>query len=225
MRDQKIILSKQLRETPSRRITRDNSCQTELTLPPVLPKEVEEALRPYFTYTQNQQRTPVKISKSPSDNISMSSDSVIDHDARDASLRRKLFQIYANTSEHSTESKRDVYLDSPAPQTPEMVRPVTFHRHVQLNIFFKFILFHIRISIKFDLVASQHHKISLRMKINTRLNVSRSVASRQYQKNMQPRQIFNIEIWHAFAEKVIRHHHRCCFAVHPTDRRHFDGSH
>ncbi|KAB7503017.1 Protein aurora borealis, partial [Armadillidium nasatum] len=29
------------------------SCQTELSLPPVLPKEVEAALAPYFTYTQD----------------------------------------------------------------------------------------------------------------------------------------------------------------------------
>lgn len=100
---------------------RDNSCQTELTLPPILPKHVEDALRPYFTYTQDQQITPTKDCDSQF-NTTMQYASAIDHDARDASLRRKLFQNFANTSDHSSEYERDVNLDSPAPQTPEMVR-------------------------------------------------------------------------------------------------------
>lgn len=97
----------------------DNSCQTELTLPPILPKEVEDALRPYFTFMQNQQKTPSKDCDS-SFNITMQNASVIDHDARDASLRRKL--LYGvNVSDHSAEYECEVHLDSPAPQTPEMV--------------------------------------------------------------------------------------------------------
>lgn len=53
----------------------------------------------------------------------------IDHDARDESLRRKLFQTIANTSKQSSEYERDVHLDSPAPQTPEMVTHFSFIIH------------------------------------------------------------------------------------------------
>lgn len=63
LREQKIILSRSLRNNA--RITRDNYCQTELTLPPNLPKEVEDALRPYFTYTQNQQQPSLEFCDSP----------------------------------------------------------------------------------------------------------------------------------------------------------------
>lgn len=116
-----MVLCKKIREIKTSRIVRDNYCQTELTLPPSLPKDVEDALRPYFTYTQNQQRTPTNTCDSPIANISMHAESAIDHDARDASLRRKLFQTIGNTSEYSAEYERDVQLDSPPPQTPEMV--------------------------------------------------------------------------------------------------------
>lgn len=103
------------------RIVCDNSCQTELTLPPILPKEVEDALRPYFTFMQNQQKTPSKDCDS-SFNITMQNASLIDHDARNALLRRKLlYPMAVNVSDHSTDYERDVHLDSPAPQTPEMV--------------------------------------------------------------------------------------------------------
>lgn len=90
-------------------------------MPPILPKAVEDALRPYFTFTQSQQQTPAKDCDSSTNTVNNSS--VIDHDARDASLRRKLFQTFANTSNVSsnTEYERDVLLDSPTPQTPEMV--------------------------------------------------------------------------------------------------------
>lgn len=121
LRDQKIILSRDNQQLA--RMMRDNSCQTELTLPPILPKEVEDALRPYFTFTQDQQQTPTEDCDSQF-NTTMQYVSTIDHDARDASLRRKLFQNFANTSDHSSEYERDVNLDSPAPQTPEMVRDV-----------------------------------------------------------------------------------------------------
>lgn len=47
------------------RMTRDNSCQTVLTLPPTLPKEIEDALKPFFTYTQNQQQASTEICDSP----------------------------------------------------------------------------------------------------------------------------------------------------------------
>lgn len=103
----------------------DNSSQTELTLPPILPREVEDILRPYFTFMQDQQKTPTKDCDSQF-NTTMQYASAIDHDARDASLRRKLFQTIANTSQQSAEYEREVHLDSPAPQTPEMVRQMQF---------------------------------------------------------------------------------------------------
>lgn len=82
---------------------------------------MEDMLKPYFTFTQNQQRSPAKACDSPNNNISMYSEGAIDHEARDASLRRKLFQICANTSENCNTYERDIHLDSPAPQTPDMV--------------------------------------------------------------------------------------------------------
>lgn len=121
-REQKIVLTNSLTKNRdgTLRTKRDGYCQTELTLPPILPKEIEDALKPFFTYTQEQQQTPVK----DCDNILNTTNnmSMIDHDARDASLRRKLFQTYANVSEaSSTEYERDILLDSPTPQTPELV--------------------------------------------------------------------------------------------------------
>lgn len=104
------------------RVVCDNSCQTELTLPPILPKEVEDALRPYFTFMKNQQKTPTKDCDSPFSISMQNASTVIDHDARNELLRRKLLYPHAiNLSDHSTEYERDVHLDSPAPQTPEMV--------------------------------------------------------------------------------------------------------
>lgn len=113
----------------------DNSCQTELTLPPTLPKEVEDALRPYFTFMQNQQKTPSKDCDM-SFNITMQNASVIDHDARDASLRRKL--LYGiNVSDHSADYERDVHLDSPAPQTPEMVSSAILPNCSRISVAFR----------------------------------------------------------------------------------------
>lgn len=119
-REQKNVLPTSLQKTEKSRAKRDGYCQTELTLPPILPKEIEDALRPFFTYTQEQQQTPVKDCDTTLNTTNNAS--VIDHDARDASLRRKLFQTFANLSHaSSTEYERDVMLDSPTPQTPELV--------------------------------------------------------------------------------------------------------
>lgn len=74
---------------------------------------------------QDQQKTPTNDCDSQF-NSTMQYASVIDHDARDASLRRKLFQNFVNTSDQSSEYERDVHLDSPAPQTPEMVSEIIF---------------------------------------------------------------------------------------------------
>lgn len=139
LRDQKIIISRDNQQT---RVMRDNCCQTELTLPPILPKDVEDVLRPYFTFTQNQQKLPI-IDCDSSFNTTMQSATEIDHDARDASLRRKLFQTATNTSHHSTETEfeRDVHLDSPAPQTPDMVRILDIYLVSNIHNFFLIFFF------------------------------------------------------------------------------------
>lgn len=143
-------LSKKLRDSPASKLTRDNYCQTELTLPPILPKEIEDMLKPYFTFTQNQQRTPTEVCDSPITNMSMHSEGAIDHEARDASLRRKLFQTCANTSEHGTGYERDIHLDSPVPQTPEMVCKIR-----RFSIFFS--SFQVKYAI---ILGSQKYSIS-----------------------------------------------------------------
>lgn len=149
LRDQKIVLSKSTtrdnQQLVGARVTCDNSCQTELTLPPTLPKEVEDALRPYFTYKQDQQKTPTKVCDS-SFNITMRNASVIDHDARNALLFRKLFPTAINVSaDHSADYERDVHLDSPAPQTPEMVRQLERFMNDRFSFIFVFTSSHFSI--------------------------------------------------------------------------------
>lgn len=147
-RDQKKNLSISFKESQTTPIVRsakmrDGWCQTDLTLPPILPIEVENALRPHFTYTQSQQQTPSKViicDSSVNANKTIHNESIIDHDARDASLRRKLFQTIANTSEYSTEYERDVHLDSPPPQTPEMVNIHITNIFIYILYAFNFIL-------------------------------------------------------------------------------------
>ncbi|XP_059607438.1 protein aurora borealis [Phlebotomus argentipes] len=55
---------------------RNGIAQTVLTLPPRLPKDVEDALAPFFTFTSDQQQPP---------------EEVYDQEKVDSSLRRKLF--------------------------------------------------------------------------------------------------------------------------------------
>lgn len=128
-RDKKLILNFNNSFSESWMATvknkRDGYCQTELTLPPILPKEVEDALRPFFTFTQSQQQTPSKdkdCDKTVDRAGGGDNNDSIDHDARDASLRRKLFQPFASESDTSppTEYERVVLLDSPTPRTPEL---------------------------------------------------------------------------------------------------------
>lgn len=111
LRNQKIILS----DEPYRvsKNTRDGICQTELSLPPNLPKDIEDLLKPYFSQTMNQQQSPAK-----------DCDTTIDHDARDASLRRKLFNETASIDTSSLSEYDDhVELEcmSPPPCSPELV--------------------------------------------------------------------------------------------------------
>lgn len=107
LRNQKPILSDEPKST------RDGICQTELSLPPNLPKEVEDLLKPYFSQTMNQQQSPAK-----------DCDTTIEHDARDAFLRRKLFNETASISTSSiSECEDHVELEclSPPPCSPELV--------------------------------------------------------------------------------------------------------
>ncbi|XP_057318876.1 uncharacterized protein LOC130663589 [Microplitis mediator] len=66
--------------------TRDCWAQTELSLPPKLPQHVEEALKPYFTFTQEQQV----------DNDDANS-------SNNSSLRRKLFFNHEDSIEDDSE--------------------------------------------------------------------------------------------------------------------------
>lgn len=118
LRDQKIILSSSISQPA--KVFRDGYCQTELTLPPILPAEVEAALRPYFTFTQSQQQTPPIDQE---DTVEGKNDaSTIDHEAHEKSLHRKLLGFFGNSNDSSSISdiEQDVNLDSPAPQTPQM---------------------------------------------------------------------------------------------------------
>lgn len=118
---------------------RDAECQTVLTLPPQLPAGLEELLRPFCTFTQDQQQEHGELvgadagaaaGNGAADSSDGDDEPVIDHDARDASLRRKLF----NTSPVSvrgglsdSDSDRQL-LDgvelvnmSPPPASPQLV--------------------------------------------------------------------------------------------------------
>lgn len=121
LRNQKIILNGESTAIDSftgrkSKRKRDGIVQTILTFPPILPKEVEDILAPYFSFHDNQQQTHESI---------IELDNSIDHDARDASLRRKLFNCSAAST--ASEGDRDDSLGnldmrslSPAPGTPEV---------------------------------------------------------------------------------------------------------
>jgi protein aurora borealis len=59
LRNQKLVLSGDLMETSHASLSKakqkvqsaDGSAQTILTFPPVLPKSIEDLLKPYFSYT------------------------------------------------------------------------------------------------------------------------------------------------------------------------------
>ncbi|XP_038113556.1 protein aurora borealis [Culex quinquefasciatus] len=95
---------------------RDGICQTVLTFPPVLPPEVEAMLAPYFNFHDNQQQTH--------DPIDETDGSFIDHDARDASLRRKLFNCASDSEEpedrEDSLDRLDLRCLSPPPVSPEL---------------------------------------------------------------------------------------------------------
>ncbi|XP_063709555.1 protein aurora borealis [Culicoides brevitarsis] len=125
LRNQKIVLRNEssvfLSDSSAdkkRKNVRNGCAQTVLSFPPNLPKEIEDLLAPFCTFTQDQQQ-----SLSPQD-----CDTTIDHEARDASLRRKLFDVpfgacAANTEDSSLhDSLHDIDLQalSPPPKTPEI---------------------------------------------------------------------------------------------------------
>ncbi|XP_052862827.1 protein aurora borealis [Anopheles cruzii] len=132
LRGQKVVLSKQSVDpgTSSVRSGRKQCigvAQTVLTFPPTLPPEVEDVLGKFLTFNEDQQQKHgVSLDES-------SASSSIDHEARDASLRRKLFSIF-NPNEDGGTSDADVTgplsdsLDdidllalSPAPISPEVM--------------------------------------------------------------------------------------------------------
>lgn len=93
---------------------RDGIAQTELTFPPNLPKEIEDILQSFCTYTDDQQQS------------SLYHQSYIDHEARDASLRRKLFKTNLDSSSSSCSDPfniDDYNLDklSPPPKSPDII--------------------------------------------------------------------------------------------------------
>lgn len=92
---------------PGRRI-RDSSAQTILSFPPDLPPEIEAVLKPYFSYHENQQQDIDK------------EEVYVDYEARDALLRRKLFDIndYQEIEEPAI-YEYDHF--SPPPKSPELV--------------------------------------------------------------------------------------------------------
>uniref|UniRef100_A0A1Q3EYQ1 Protein aurora borealis n=1 Tax=Culex tarsalis TaxID=7177 RepID=A0A1Q3EYQ1_CULTA len=124
LRNQKIILnagsssfSSSFAGRKSKR-KRDGICQTVLTFPPVLPPELEAMLAPYFNFHDNQQQTHEPIDETTDGG------SFIDHDARDASLRRKLFNCASDSDEPDEREDSLDQLDlrclSPPPVSPEL---------------------------------------------------------------------------------------------------------
>ncbi|XP_053679238.1 protein aurora borealis [Anopheles nili] len=133
LRNQKIVLAKENLHTSTsgsvtgstKRKFRDGTCQTVLTFPPNLPKVIEDVLQKYLIFNEDQQQKhelPLDVSSSSS----------IDHDARDASLRRKLFNTSAinedtdsdagsaNRFQNSIEDL-DLRALSPPPISPEVM--------------------------------------------------------------------------------------------------------
>lgn len=108
---QRVILAHMSGNTPvskpGRRI-RDSSSQTVLSLPPILPPEMELILKPFFTYQENQQQELDRR------------DNSVDYEARDALLRRKLFDIN-DYREFDEPAIYEYDHFSPPPKSPELV--------------------------------------------------------------------------------------------------------
>lgn len=111
---------------------RDGCCQTELTFPPILPKNIENLLGPYFTYTMNQQQTPSK--KDDNGDCDKNNATAVEEEGqqqqeqrdRDASLlRRKLFETSLSSansdSEHNFQQFDLVNDLSPPPKSPDFI--------------------------------------------------------------------------------------------------------
>uniref|UniRef100_A0A182JY90 Protein aurora borealis n=1 Tax=Anopheles christyi TaxID=43041 RepID=A0A182JY90_9DIPT len=133
LRNQKIVLSKDSSTSTSsgsgtgtsKRKVRDGISQTVLSFPPHLPKEIEDVLQKYLTYNEDQQQKYDTV-------LDESSASSVDHDARDASLRRKLFNTSAVIEDADSDAGGasrfgnsiddfDLRALSPAPDSPEVV--------------------------------------------------------------------------------------------------------
>lgn len=91
LRSNRIILSEMNGNTPiskpGRRI-KDSASQTELTLPPILPLDLEEALKPYFQ--PHLAGSCIELQRKNSNRSFFSTSS----EGKDTSLRRKLFDLH-----------------------------------------------------------------------------------------------------------------------------------
>lgn len=114
LRSQRIILSEINGNTPlskpGRRI-RDCGSQTELTLPPILPSALEEALKPYF-----------KPKLAGGDHEPNELDVCKSNQFKDVSLRRKLFDMH-----------NIVVLDNESLKTPQHQTPKTSNSSTHSN--------------------------------------------------------------------------------------------
>lgn len=151
LRNQKIILnddtfmstnqSSAIKNTEQQHMTkkRDGCCQTELTFPPILPKNVEDILRPYFTYTMNQQQTPSK-------DCDNNKTTAAEQELRDASmLRRKLFETSlwsTNSGSSGSECnfKQFELVDglSPPPKSPDLIHTEKVENLTTFSFLFSF---------------------------------------------------------------------------------------
>lgn len=130
---------KRNKAVPTKPRSRDAVCQTIITLAPQLSSQLEELLQSFCTYTQDQQQELAVVdgvdAVAPGEYGAAASDDddepAIDHDARDASLRRKLFNtspLSGGGGELSDSDSDRLLLDgvelvnmSPPPGSPQLV--------------------------------------------------------------------------------------------------------
>lgn len=84
---------------------RDNACQTVLSLPPTLPPEVEQVLRPFFTFTEDQQQLCNNINEN----------------LMNASLCRRLFHFSSEDESIDSTNSSVKSGDLPPFQSPKLV--------------------------------------------------------------------------------------------------------
>lgn len=131
---------------------RNGCCQTVLSFPPILPKEIEDLLAPFCTFTQVSNASKCfsrdfnkkyLIFQDQQQSLTQQDcDTTVDYEARDASLRRKLFEVpfeACSTTTHNVSHDSlhgiDLQALSPPPKTPEIVSEpiVDFLNNIQKN--------------------------------------------------------------------------------------------